>query len=219
MATYYDALGLPPDAPREAIERSLETTQARLRQMGQWEQQRDLFRKIEATLLDPDQRRQYDMQVTLKQALGPSATGAMPAVKQPAPAQKAPRTTPRVSKKGVRRGLLLCAATVLAAGMAYGGWVLYSAWASKVGEGVYLLNPTTGEAVALVLDRDPQHLFPGNTRPAPAVLVYLVQQKKAAWVGEAMVDIQYRRGDPAPPALLEEGREAAKGQDLHQTLR
>lgn len=224
MATYYDALGLPADAPREAIERSLEVTQARLRQMGQWEQQRDLFRKIEATLLDPDARREYDMQVTLRGAHSSSGTSAKPpSARASKPAPKAASKPPAGAseggaKKGVRRGVLIAAAAVLVLGLAYGGWLLLVTTGAPAEVGQSLLDPGSGETVGVVLAQDPAHLFPGKPTPSPALLIYIEEKKKAAWIGEAIAGIRFEGGGPASESLLKEGREAAKGQDLHQSL-
>jgi len=216
MATYYDVLSVPNDAPREEIERAIDRMSQRLKQTGQWEQYQDQFRKIESTLLNPDLRIQYDMQNRLKTALRPAAPAG--AKTSPAPASNAAQSRAR-NRRTVAKGLIWAGVAVLVLGIGYGTWWLIGRWGQQVDEGVYLVDSTTGEKVAVVLSREQEHMFPGKDKPAPAVLLYRLDHKRAAWLGEAVVDIQYKEGDPAPEALLAEGREAAKTQDTHQSMR
>jgi len=217
MATYYDVLSVPQDAPREEIERALERMAQRLKQTGQWEQYQDQFRKIENTLLNPDLRIQYDMQNRLKTALRPAAPAAV-AKTPPAPASKAAKARAG-GRGGIHKGLLWGGVAALVLGLGYGAWLLVDRAGRRVDAGIYLLDPGTGDKVAVVLSREPDHHFPDRDTPAAGVLIYRLSRKQAVWVGEAVLDIEFEKGDAAPEALLAEGREAAKTQDTHQSMR
>ncbi len=221
MPTYYDVLGVAADAPQEEIDRACERTVQRLKQSGQYEQYQDQLRKIKETLLTPDLREGYNRRMALN--LGQDTWGLPPPANRPRPQvpppEAAPKETAAAAPARPRRPLLmgLGVAAVLAA--LYGGWLLYQGMSAHADEGVYLLNPVNGEPVAVILAKDPAHAFPGNSKPSPGVLVYMLASRRAAWLGEAIVNLQFNQGEPAPEEVLKQCREEAKGQDLHQSLR
>lgn len=211
MATYYDLLGIPPDATQEDIRRALAQMARRLKQTAQWELHQDQYRKFEHTLLSPDLRLQYDEENRIRS----------PRKARPVPFRGAPGSqsgSPRAPGPA-RRGLLWLGGATLAVGVACGGWWLLGRLGQEVEVGIYLLDPATGAPAAVVLAREEAHTFPGKERPVPAALVYSLARRQAAWIGEGVLDLEFRRGGPAPRALYEEGRKAADQQDPHQSLR
>ncbi len=205
MPTYYDVIGVAPDAPVEEIARGCDRVQAQLEKSGQIEPYQSQLRKVRETLLNPDLRQNYNQKMgLLKGGAPPRAASAPP--KKTAPAKSAARL------RGIRPPLLIGAIVVVALCAVYLLWHFVLGVPTPPDTGRYLLPPNGGQPVAVVIAHDPNHLFEGNSSPSPAVLIYKLADGNASWLGDSVVGLVYRVGGPAPGDLVEKARQAVKAQ-------
>lgn len=219
MATYYDMIGVSPGASKEEIKKACEATEIRLKHSGISEKYKDQMRKVRATLTDANSRSEYDLKLASDEIFDTTLLPLPPvATRSQSPAAEPP--LPEAKTSGNRkRSLMISLGALLALLLVYGGWRLYVRSSETASQGVYLLDLHSGAQMAVVLAKDPAHLFPGNTKTSPAVLIYQLGSQKVFWLGEAVVELKYSEGEPAPDALIQEGLKAAETQDPHQSMR
>ncbi len=71
-----------------------------------------------------------------------------------------------------------------------------------------MLPTSGGDPVAVVIAHDAHHIFEGKRSPAPAVLVFKLSDKRASWLGDSLVGLIYKTGEPAPQNVLDDALKA-----------
>jgi len=198
MANYYDYIGVRPDATREEIEKALAATEIRLKQTGaiNTPQTEVNLRNVRETLLEPELRRAYDKKLRLT---GPVRPQSLTAAEKRLGARQAKQL--RIPHLSRTQSLLILILLLLVFGSYFGYtlWVGNRVWPS----GSYLLSVDNGRPEAVILDREPSHLFSAG-RSRPAYRVKMLKTGEITWATDKQAHVQWRLGDPAPASLLQE---------------
>ena len=205
MPTYYDVIGVAPDATMDEIERACGRAQAHLEKSGQFEPYQSQLRKVRGTLLNPGLRLDYNRRIALLQA-----DASRKAAPSPSTAQKSVEKA--LPLKAIRPPLLIGGLVVVALFAVYFLWHFVLGVPTPPDTGRYLLPLNGGEPVAVVIAHDPDHVFDGKSSPAPAVLIFKLGDQRAAWLGDSVVGLVYKIGDPAPKNVVDDALKTAKAQ-------
>lgn len=209
MATYYDVIGVAPDATREEIERACDRAQAHLEKSGQIEPYKGQLRKVRETLLNPDLRLDYNRRMALLQADASRKTA-------PAPSNAQKSVEKALPLKAIRPPLLIGGLVVVALFAVYLLWHFVLGVPTPPDTGRYLLPLNGGEPVAVVIAHDPNHVFDGKSSPAPAVLIFKLGDQRSAWLGDSVVGLVYKIGDPAPKNVVDDALKTVKAQQAEE---
>ncbi len=193
MPDYYGVIGVARDASMEEIERACDRALAHLEKSGQFEPYQSQLRKVRETLLNPDLRQEYDKKLRSRPL--PAATASS----KPAPSA----TSPLAAKGGARKPVIYGGVAILALCAAYLLWHFVLGVPAPPATGRYLLPLNGGSPVAVVIAHDKNHLFEGKSSPSPAVLVFKLSDKRASWLGDSVVGLIYKTGEPAPQDVMD----------------
>ncbi|MEJ2367784.1 MAG: hypothetical protein P8Z49_05425 [Acidobacteriota bacterium] len=203
MANYYEYLGISPKASVKKILDAYREKELELRTSGKFAEMETYLYELQETLLDPDRRKAYNLTLikspgTRKAASGPGS---------PRDGKEKGKAPPARRKKisPLRRRVMPYVLVLLLLFLCgYLAWLLWPQY-RPMPRGRYLLDPSTGAAVAVLLNKEPRHLFE-NGMTADAFQVYILKTGKKTWFSSAGVRQAYKLGREAPAELLKKAR-------------